>query len=273
MRKNTQFLGANFAYLRHSFSWFCMSMQRLQIKNIEFYAASPHLYVSEATYNDVKKIKDQLKQAGIQVCCFTAEQCNYPISLASSDRDVWNRSLRYYEKSLEYAVELGSPLMQMISGISMLEEPVEESLKRSVEGIAHIAAMAEKRGIRIVLEADPNCTVDNTDTQLSVIRKIHSPALTGMIDTNAVALNREDFEDVVQKLGTHLHHVHFIDIDEEHGRFCLVPGEGRLPMKQYLKILDIYGYQGGLTPEFWGTTYHLDAEGSMERAMRFMISD
>ena len=264
-----QFLGGNFAYLKHTLAYFCRSMQSQGIRSIEFYAAAPHLYVPEATADRVAAVSAQLRAAGLSVRCFTAEQCNYPISLASSDPDTRARSVSYYERALDCAQELGSPLMQMISGIGLLEDDPEENLKRSVEGIAHIADLAEKKGIRIVLEADPNCSVPDTRVQMRVIREIGSPALTGMIDTNAVALNNEDFEEVVSMLGPHLNHVHFIDIDIPHGGFCLVPGEGTLPMRVWLDVLAKSGYAGGLTPEFWGTTYHDDAEGSMKRAFQF----
>ena len=187
--QNSQFYGANFSYLLHRFDYFVASMQRLGVQNIEFYAAAPHLYLEDATTDDARRIARMLRAAGIQVGCFTAEQCLYPISLASADETLRNRSLAYYEKALAFAQELQSPLMQLISGGALLEGDPEQSRSRSMDGICRLTKLAERAGVKLVLEADPNCTIANTNDQLRAIREIASPQLSGMIDTNALALN------------------------------------------------------------------------------------
>ena len=264
-----QFLGANYSYIRHSFSFFLDSMQRLDIHDIELYACAPHLYLQGDFTDKLRKIKKGLTDAGIRIHCFTAEQCFYPVSLATSDIETRARALQYYRNALSCAAELGSPLMQMISGGGLLEDDPSDNLKRSMDGLAEIVSLAEKSGVTIVLEADPDCTIRNTDEQLAAVREIGSTALSAMIDTNALAKNGEDLSDAVSKLGGELRHIHFIDIDPDRGKECLVPGEGILPMKDYLYILSEAGYRGGLTPELWGTTYHGEAEEALRRSMAF----
>lgn len=268
--QNSQFYGANFSYLLHRFDYFVASMQRLGVQNIEFYAAAPHLYLEDATTDDARRIARMLRAAGIQVGCFTAEQCLYPISLASADETLRNRSLAYYEKALAFAQELQSPLMQLISGGALLEDDPEQSRSRSMDGICRLTKLAERAGVKLVLEADPNCTIANTNDQLRAIREIASPQLSGMIDTNALALNGENFSTAAELLGRDLCHVHFIDIDLPKNGMCLAPGDGTLPMKDYLKVLSDRGYTGGITPELWGTTYHHCAEQAIEKSLAFL---
>lgn len=268
--QNSQFYGANFSYLLHRFDYFVASMQRLGVRTIEFYAAAPHLYLEDASTDDVRRIARMLRAAGIQVGCFTAEQCLYPISLASADETLRNRSLAYYEKALAFAQELQSPLMQLISGGALLEDDPEQSRSRSMDGICRLTKLAERAGVKLVLEADPNCTIANTNDQLRAIREIASPQLSGMIDTNALALNGENFSTAAELMGRDLCHVHFIDIDLPKNGMCLAPGDGTLPMKDYLKVLSDRGYTGGITPELWGTTYHHCAERAMEKSLAFL---
>ena len=268
--QNSQFYGANFSYLLHRFDYFVASMQRLGVRTIEFYAAAPHLYLEDASTDDVRRIARMLRAAGIQVGCFTAEQCLYPISLASADETLRNRSLAYYEKALAFAQELQSPLMQMISGGALLEDDPEQSRSRSMDGICRLTKLAERAGVKLVLEADPNCTIANTNDQLRAIREIASPQLSGMIDTNALALNGENFSTAAELLGRDLCHVHFIDIDLPKNGMCLAPADGTLPMKDYLKVLSDRGYTGGITPELWGTSYHHCAERTMEKSLAFL---
>ena len=266
-----QFSGGNFSYLRHPFSYFVGSMQRLGIGHIELYAASPHLYVYDYTPETVREIRKTLERAGIDVVCFTAEQCFYPVSLAIDDELVRRRSLDYYMRALELASAVHSPLMQIISGTGLIGSSRAEDQKRSAEGLSRLAYRAESLGVTLVLEADPACSVGNTDEQLAMISQIASPALSGMIDTNAVSLAGEDFEDCVVRLGSRLRHIHFIDITPNAG--CLIPGTGTLPMKSYLEILSRHGYTGYLTPELWGGAYQDRAEDAMKKSFDFCYAN
>ncbi len=265
--KKEQIAGGNYPYLRHPFSYFVASMQRLGIHFIEFYAASPHLYVWDYTPAQVYAHRRMLEQAQIKVVCFTAEQCLYPISVATEDPLVRERSLRYYERALEQAAVLESPNMQMISGGGLIGSDPAENWKRSADGIYRLTRRAEQLGVTILLEADRTCTVTNTPQQLQMISEIGSPRLSGMIDTNAVYHAKEDFAECVRLLGDNLRHLHFIDINQQAG--CLVPGTGILPMADYLKILGQSGYQGYLVPELWGTRYQDCAEEAMAQGLAF----
>ena len=91
----------------------------------------------------------------------------------------------------------------------------------------------------------------------------------GSIAEAALALNGENFSTAAELLGRDLCHVHFIDIDLPKNGMCLAPGDGTLPMKDYLKVLSDRGYTGGITPELWGTTYHHCAQQAMEKSLAF----
>ena len=92
----------------------------------------------------------------------------------------------------------------------------------------------------------------------------------GSIAEAALALNGENFSTAAELLGRDLCHVHFIDIDLPKNGMCLAPGDGTLPMKDYLKVLSDRGYTGGITPELWGTTYHHCAQQAMEKSLAFL---
>ncbi|MCI5801285.1 MAG: sugar phosphate isomerase/epimerase, partial [Oscillospiraceae bacterium] len=149
--RREQIAGANYHYTRYPLSYFIGSMQKNGIHKIEFYAAAPHLYVFDYEPAEVKAIKKQLDAAQIDVICFTAEQCFYPISIAMDDSRVRERSIRYYERALEQAAALECPRMQMISGAGLCGSDPAEDWKRSADAIHQIVKKAESLGITIVL--------------------------------------------------------------------------------------------------------------------------
>lgn len=265
--RREQIAGANYHYTRYPLSYFIGSMQKNGIHKIEFYAAAPHLYVFDYEPAEVKAIKKQLDAAQIDVICFTAEQCFYPISIAMDDSRVRERSIRYYERALEQAAVLESPRMQMISGAGLNGSDPAEDWKRSADAIHQIVKKAESLGITIVLEADYTCTVKSTADIRRMIDEIGSKNFSGMIDTNGLYYVKDGFEESVELLGEDLRHFHFIDIRGDDG--CLIPGDGDLPMDRYLDYLAAKGYEGYLTPELWGGKYCDDPDAATKKCLEY----
>ncbi len=267
MLKRAQLAGANYSYTKHPLSYFIHSMQENDIHAIEMYAASPHLYPYDYGRSAVRKIKHELDTAGIRVICLTAEQCMIPVSLSIDDEIVRNRSLDYYYRTAEQASEMGSPIMHMVAGGVYIESNQNENFSRAVEGIFKVSERAKLLGVKIALEADRTSPVKNTNDIRKVIDMIGRDRVVGLLDTNAVYHAGEDFEKAVCILGNDLAHMHFIDLGPQGG--CLVPGEGALPLPEYLKILDKYHYEGFMTPELWGSRYLDEAEEAFVRSKQY----
>ena len=267
--KKSQILGTNFSYTQFSFDYFISSISTMDVDRIEFYACYPHMYLYDVTPAEAFSVFRKLHQAGLAVEVFTAEQCNYPISISISDPLVYRRSLDYYFRALDCAETLESPHMQMVTGPGFLCDSHEEDFKRAEEAMYQIVRIAEKKGISIYLENDPNTSVRNSDDIMRMIRNIGSPNLEGLIDTNGIYGSGEDFAYAVKNLGKHLKHLHFIDFKEP-DKYCLIPGTGDLPLEEYLKVLDKAGFEGTMTPELWGSTYLDDPDSAMRQSMEYL---
>lgn len=267
--KKEQFLGTNFSFTSHEFNYFVEAMKELDVHNIEFYAASPHLYLYDVTPMRAYELQRKLKYANIAVEVFTAEQCMYPISISINDELVRQRSLDYYVRALDCASVLGSPNMQIVTGPGYLSDNHEDDFNRATEGLYQIVKYAEKLGITIYLENDPNTSVrDSVDTK-KMIDIIGSKNLKGLIDTNGIATSGEDFKFAVENLEDDLKHLHFIDYIKEPEQYCLIPGTGELPLEEYLNILAERNYKGTLTPELWGSNYLNDPKDAMRRSLQY----
>jgi len=267
MLKRWQLAGANYAYTKHTFAYFIESMQRLGFTHIEVYAASPHLYPYDCDRPAVRAVKRQLEAAGIQPVCLTAEQCMIPVSLSIDDPTVQARSLDYYMRALEQASELEVPYMHLVAGGGYIESNPESDYRRAIDGIGKVSDRAKALGLRIALEADRGTPIRNTSDVRKVIDTIGCDRVQGLLDTNAVWHAKEDFEEAVILLGEDLAHMHFIDLGPQGG--CLTPGDGELPLAQYLEVLDRHGYRGFMTPELWGFRYLNEAEAAMRRGRDF----
>ncbi len=268
--KKEQILGTNFSYTGHRLSYWFESMKRLDVTRVEFYGCSPHCYLYDITPERAYSLSRQLKENGLEVCVFTAEQCNYPISTAINDYRVRERSIQYYEKALDVASVLESPYMQMVTGGGYIGDDPEENFQRTADAMYRIIKRAEKLGITIVLESDPTTSVASMADVERLMKIINSPNLEALIDTNGIMGSGEDFEEVLSRFGDHVKHMHFIDaIGPQH---CLIPGTGNLPLEKDFEIMEKYGYTGTLTPELWGDRYNSWCEEAMRQSLEFLRS-
>ena len=268
--KKEQILGTNFSYTGHRLSYWFESMKRLDVTRVEFYGCSPHCYLYDITPERAYSLSRQLKENGLEVCVFTAEQCNYPISTAINDYRVRERSIQYYEKALDVASVLESPYMQMVTGGGYIGDDPEENFQRTADAMYRIIKRAEKLGITIVLESDPTTSVASMADVERLMKIINSPNLEALIDTNGIMGSGEDFEEVLSRFGDHVKHMHFIDaIGPQH---CLIPGTGNLPLEKDFEIMEKYGYTGTLTPELWGDRYNSWGEEAMRQSLEFLRS-
>lgn len=268
--KKEQLVGANYHYTRYTLEYFIRSMQKMGLHRMEFYAADPHLFVLDCPPDRIRAIKKMLTDAQMEVVCFTPENCVYPINIGLEDDFVRERSVRYYERTLEIAAEMESPLVQIVGGRGYFDGDLSGAWGRSADSLRRIAKKAEQYGITMVLEASSynTSTVINTCTHIDrMLRELDLGNVKAMIDTNAVYMAKEDFEQVVSLLGDRMVHMHFIDAKP--GAYCLVPGDGEMPLGKYIEILARHGYQGVLTPELWGTQYVANPDDALRRYLEF----
>ena len=272
MLDRIQIVGANYHYVRYSLDYFINSMQRFGLTRIEFYAAEPHMYVDDYTPAMAQAVRRKLSAAGISVACFTPEQCNYPINIAAEDELIRLRSIRYYERTIELAAAMESPLIQIVGGRGLYDGNQKSAWGRSAEALAHFADIAAGYGLTMVLEASnwvTSTVINTTEDIIKMLDELGRPNLKGMIDTNALYDAGEEFERAVQLLGDRLCHVHFMDARPDAHE--LVPGEGVLPMDEYIKTLAKYGYKGSLTPEFWGLRYAEKPDDAIRRYLDYCL--
>ncbi|AZO95902.1 TIM barrel protein [Halocella sp. SP3-1] len=267
MLNKNKIAGMNFNYAHYPLNYFLDSMVKLEIFNIELWGASPHLYVNDLCFADVKRIKKEIDIRNLNVICFTPEQCVYPINLSAKEDFIRERSIKYFEKSLEVSCELESPLLLITPGWGYRNEPISEAWLRCKESLSCLVARAEKRGIRLVLEplTPQESNLINTVSPLKkMLSEINSPYLKAMLDTIPMALTGEDIEDYLNEFGEDLEHMHFIDGSP---KGHLAWGDGVLPLDSYLKVINDYNYSGYMTLEITDRSYFLEPEAAVKKSI------
>jgi len=264
----------NLVYHRYSLDNFLDSSVRLGFQAIELWGGEPHLYVDEVSYHETKIILRAMKSRGLELICFTPEQCNYPINLSAKNNTSRKRSVEYFRKCIQISNSLECPMLLISAGYGLFDEPREEAWQRALESIREIAREAESAGVVLALEPfyyPYSNVLTNLETAKRMITEVNSNHLKAMLDTPCMVVAGDTIDDYAAAFGDDLVHIHFVDGNEQ-STAHLVWGEGNYPLRSFKESLTKLKYEGYLTLELFGTNYNAEPEKAVQKSLEYLAS-
>jgi len=262
-------------YWHYSFEYFLDSMERCRLKNIELWAGAPHYsfddYPSRSEARGrIAAMRCQIEERGMKVVMLTPEQLNYPINIAGRDPAYRQKSLNYFIRSMEDALEFGTNRLFITSGWGLLDEPREDAWKRSVESLHALAKKAQELGLTLIIEQlqpyESNLLTTCED-MARMLREVDSSALQCCVDLVAMAVVGDALQPFYDRLGKRVQHIHFAD-GSPSGHYVL--GDGNLPLQDYIHTLEKNDFCGNLTLEINDSIYWNDPHDSIDRSARYL---
>jgi sugar phosphate isomerase/epimerase len=151
--------------------------------------------------------------------------------------------------ALELASEWGAPAVRVFGGAS----PVLDDIAQRLEPVLD---RASELGVTVVLETHDSFSSATVVGEL--LRLVESPSFAALWDVHHPYRVGESSQDVVVALGDRIHLVHVKDALRDGDDWRLVPlGEGEVPVRESLAVLDVAGFRGWLTVE-WEKRWHPD---------------
>ncbi|MFS0724339.1 TIM barrel protein [Paenibacillus sp. 1P07SE] len=264
-----KFANMNFHYHRYPFEYFLDSTVKLGLPAIELWGGAPHVYVGDASHGDIVAMRQEIERRGLELVCFTPEQCIYPINLSAKDDTLRMRSVDYFKKCIGVANTLETSMLLVTVGYGFYNEPAEEAWNRGRESLRVLAEEAERQGIILALEPMSKMG-SNLITDLKSLERmyneVNAPAMKVLLDTVPMTLGGDSFEAYHAAFGDDLAHIHFLDGDGKTSAH-LGWGMGVLPLEQYAKSLETIGYDGWLTLELIGPQYNWEPEAFTRQSL------
>lgn len=256
-------------YRNWSLPRFLETQQRLGFESLELWLGPPHFYLDRLRYEDCRTVRRQASDRGLGIVSVTTSSFAWQYQYATPNREAWNDAKEYFKNGIRAAAELGTSMMTVNSGWGDWREPETEGFARSAEMLEELAVFAEKEGVTLALESLTSLETRIADTLPKTKRlweAVNHPNLEIMVDTVAMGYQQETLEDWFAEFGSHLIHMHFIDIDpsgksDDH----LVWGDGGFSLEQMINTLEMWDYQGYLVQELAADRYLKDPMGADER--------
>lgn len=264
-----KFAGMNITFRHFPFEYFLNSMEGLEISDIELWGGEPHFYVYRNCLGNIRKARKEIRTRNLNIVCYTPEQCVYPFNIAALDADWRQKSVEYFKENLYTALELGTNMMLITSGIGDFSVSMEESWKYASDSIYQLAKIAEHEGMTLTLEPltsfESNLIIDSRGVK-KMIEEIQSPSLKGMIDTVAMHLAGETPDDYFNALPD-VCHFHLIDGDGTSDAH-LALDDGILNWREYLTSLQNHYYEGACTLEIMGPGYYKNPQDAVMKSLK-----
>lgn len=138
----------------------------------------------------------------------------------------------------------------------------EDEWSRMVERTRALVAVAEVHDVVLAKEFEPDFIVGTTRELLRLFDQIPSPNLAANVDLGHVFLCDPDPLQALRRLGNKIVHCHISNMPaDEHDH--LVPQEGDMDLRAYLRTLAELGFDGGMALDLYKYDYEVVAKSSI----------
>jgi sugar phosphate isomerase/epimerase len=249
------------AYLKFSFAEATSRLAGLGYEGIEIMADVPHAWPAYILPEQIQSLKDNLTKNRLQISNINSFMMHaisdprqlywYP-SWIEADSNYRQVRITHTKRALTLAKALGAKCITTEPG-----GPVEKgqswqsALKLFVEMIKPVAEHAEKEGVLLLVEPEPELLIETADQFEEFMKHIHSPAIGLNFDIGHSYCVSDDPAPTVERLARYLKHVHLEDIAATRKHHHLVPGEGVIDFKPVIQSLKKIGYDGWVTIELY----------------------
>ena len=102
----------SYHYLRYPIRKYLDKMERVGLDGIDIYCTGPQLNPFDYSLGALIQLNRDIRDRHLTPYVLTAENCVYPVNLATSDLLTWESTQRYYQRLIDTAQFLECPHIQ-----------------------------------------------------------------------------------------------------------------------------------------------------------------
>jgi sugar phosphate isomerase/epimerase len=249
------------AYLNYSFPEAVRRLAAIGYRGVEIMADVPHAWPAYLLPEQKQAIRDALAANRLAVSNVNAfmmhavddaRQKYWHPSWIEPDANYRQIRVNHTKRAITLAKEIGGKCITTEPG-GPLPDGMKwaDGLKLFIEMLKPVVEHAEREGVMLLVEPEPDLLIETADQYLEFARHISSPMLGLNFDIGHFYCVGDEPAPTVRKLAPHIRHVHLEDIAPTRKHHHLVPGEGVIDFKSALQALKDVGYDGWVTIELY----------------------
>jgi sugar phosphate isomerase/epimerase len=249
------------AYLKHPFNEAASRIAALGYQGLELLADVPHAWPAGLLDVQKREIKKAMADTGLAFSNINAFMMN---AVADRRQPYWHPSfiepephyrqvrIDHTRRALSLCAELGAPHITTEPGGPIAPgQSRQQAIDLFVEVLKPLAEHAEKLGVLLLIEPEPELLLETTDQYLEVAERVNAPSIGLNFDVGHAYCVSEDLPRSIAKLAPHIRHYHLEDIASTRVHHHLVPGTGAIDFAEVVAAIRGTGYDGWLTVELY----------------------
>ncbi|MDR3623017.1 MAG: sugar phosphate isomerase/epimerase [Paludisphaera borealis] len=249
------------AYLRHPFDETAERIAAIGYEGLELLADVPHAWPAGLLEGPKRAIRETMARTGLQFSNVNAFMMNavndhrqpyWHPSFIEPDPNYRRVRIDHTRRALELCAELGAPHITTEPGGPIAPgQTRQKALDLFVEVLKPLAEHAEKVGVLLLIEPEPDLLLERTDQYVELADRVNSPALGLNFDVGHAYCMSEDLPKAIAALAPYTRHYHLEDIAATRVHHHLPPGDGAIDFAEVIAAIRKTGYDGWLTVELY----------------------
>jgi sugar phosphate isomerase/epimerase len=160
---------------------------------------------------------------------------------------------------IDLAHKMKVPYVRVFGDQIVPGQPKEASIDRIVSGLRELGQHSKGSGVRVLIESHGD--FPDSPTLLELMKKVDMPEVGILWDTHhTFVMGKEQPAETYRRLKPYIRHTHIKDStgEGESLRYVL-PGAGRVPIREIVRVLASGGYKGYYGFE-WEKAWHKEIE-------------
>jgi sugar phosphate isomerase/epimerase len=231
---------------------------------VELLGDTPHAFFPEFDDADLAAVRSALDETGLAVSNINANNASAyyddappsayfdPTIITEDDYDrTWR--IEYTKDAIDLAAAVDAPAACVATGRPLPGSLPEEARDVLHESLHELLDYAEKRGVDLGIEFEPEMLIECTDEVLELIDEIGRDSLGVNLDLGHAAVYGEEPAESVRRCAGNITGVHLEDIvgGIRGKHYHRIPGEGDLDFEPVFEALEEVGYDGFVTMELY----------------------
>jgi len=195
-----------------------------------------------AAAGERRRAGKMVSDAGLAISC-VATSCRF----ATADAAQRKANVESLRQHLELARDVGSARLRVFGGNLPEGLDLDTAIQIVAEDLRQAADFAAECGVTICLETHDSFSLGRSVGR--VLQAANHDSVRANWDVMHPYRRGEDLVETVRSLDRRIAHVHFHDSSDE-GKAC-APGDGWLPIAEFLRSLARQQFEGYLSAEIW----------------------
>lgn len=235
------------AYMRVDVFEAIRRVAALGYRGVELMADAPHLWPQETTRETLDAVRATISELGLTISNINAFMMN---RIGDKRQPYWHPSwieadaayrqvrIDHSRAALTMAKHLGATCITTEPG-----GPIEggdtytAAMNRFVDVLKPVVAHAEREGVQLLIEPEPELLIDRFDQYLELRGRIDSPYMGLNFDIGHAFCVSEEPQEWIPRMRAHTRHYHIEDIAATRVHRHLVPGEGAIDFASTLRAI------------------------------------